>query len=48
VDYSRKRLRAVEENDLFEPVQAAEVCLVPNIVVLKKFRVSDFIKYTRL
>jgi hypothetical protein len=29
-----KRLRAVEENDLFDPVQAVEVCLVPNIVVL--------------
>ena len=43
-----KRLRAVEENDLFDPLQAAEVCLVPNIVVLKKFRVPDFIKYTRL
>ena len=27
---------------------AAELCLVPHIVVLKEFRVSDFIKYTRL
>jgi len=26
----------------------AEVCLVPNLVVPKEFRVPDFIKYTRL
>jgi len=29
-------------------VITAELCLVPNIVVLKEFRVSDFIKYTGL
>jgi len=33
---------------LIHPVIAAELCLVPHIVVLKEFRVSDFIKYTRL
>eukprot|EP00258_Populus_trichocarpa_P037241 XP_024453260.1 uncharacterized protein LOC112326933 [Populus trichocarpa] len=41
-----ERLRAVEGNDLFDPVRAAEVCLVPNIVIPKKFRVPEFVKYT--
>jgi len=29
-------------------VIAAKICLVPNIVVLKEFRVPDLVKYTRL
>jgi hypothetical protein len=41
-----ERLRAVEGNDLFDPVRAAEVCLVPSIVIPKKFRVPEFVKYT--
>jgi hypothetical protein len=41
-----ERLRAVEENDLFDPVRAAEVCLIPSIVIPKKFRVPKFVKYT--
>jgi len=44
----KERLRAVEENNLIHPMIVVEVCLVPNIVVPKEFRVSDFIKYTRL
>jgi len=32
-----ERLRAVERNDLFDLVRAAEVCLVPNIIIPKKF-----------
>jgi len=43
-----ERLRAVEGNDWFNPMRAAEVCLVPNIVVPKDFRIPDFIKYTGL
>jgi hypothetical protein len=43
-----ERLRAVEGNDWFNPTQAAEVCLVPNIMVPKDFRIPDFIKYTGL
>ena len=43
-----ERLRAVEGNNLIHPVIAAEVCLVPNIVVPNEFRVSDFVKYTGL
>ena len=41
-----ERLRAVEGNDLFDPIRATEVCLVPNILIPKKFRVSEFVKYT--
>jgi hypothetical protein len=29
----KERLRAVEGNDWFDLMQAAEVCLVPNIIV---------------
>jgi len=43
-----ERLRAVEGNDWFDPMRAAEVCLVPNIVVPKDFRIPEFIKYTGL
>jgi len=41
-----ERVRAVEGNHLYDPVKAAEMCLVPNIVIPKKFRVPEFIKYT--
>jgi len=43
-----ERLRAIEGNDWFDPMRAAEVCLVPNIVVPKDFRIPEFIKYTGL
>jgi hypothetical protein len=43
-----ERLRAVKGNDWFDPIRAAEVCLVPNIIVPKNFRIPEFIKYTRL
>jgi len=43
-----ERLRAVEGNDWFDPMRAAEVCLVPNIIVPKNFRILEFIKYTGL
>ena len=38
-----ERLRAVEGNDWFDPMRAAEVCLVP-----KNFRIPEFIRYTGL
>jgi len=41
-----ERLRVIKGNDLFDPIRAAEVCLVPNIVIPKKFRVPEFVKYT--
>ena len=43
-----ERLRAVEGNDWFDPMRATEVCLVPNIVVPKNFRIPNFIKHTGL
>ena len=43
-----ERLRAVEGNEWFDPMRAAEVCLVPNIVVPKDFGIPDFIKCTGL
>jgi hypothetical protein len=43
-----ERLRAVKGNDWFDPMRATEVCLVPNIVVPKDFRIPYFIKYTGL
>jgi hypothetical protein len=39
-------LMTVEGNDLFDPVRAAEVCLVPSIIIPKKFRVPEFVNYT--
>jgi hypothetical protein len=43
-----ERLRVVEGNDWFDPMRATKVCLVPNIIVPKNFRVPEFIKYTGL
>jgi len=31
------RIRAIERIDLYDPVRAAEMCLVPNVVVPKSF-----------
>jgi hypothetical protein len=39
------RIRAIEGADLYDPVRVAKMCLVPNVVVPKKFRVPEFIKY---
>jgi hypothetical protein len=41
-----ERIRAVEGNHLCDLVKATKMCLVPNVVVPKKFRVPEFIKYT--
>jgi len=41
-----ERLRAVEGNHLCDLVKAVNMCLVPNVVIPKKFRVPEFIKYT--
>jgi hypothetical protein len=40
------RIRAIEGVDLYDPVQATKMCLVPNVVVPKKFCVPEFLKYT--
>jgi len=34
-----ERIRAVEGIRLYDPIKAVEMCLVPNIIIPKKFRV---------
>jgi hypothetical protein len=41
-----QRMRAFEGIHLYDPIKAAEMCLVPNIVFPKNFRVPEFVKYT--
>jgi len=41
-----QRLRALEGICLYDPIKAVEMCLVPNVVIPKKFRVLEFVKYT--
>jgi hypothetical protein len=36
-----ERLRVIEGNDLFNPIQVVEVYLEPNIVVPKKFKYQN-------
>lgn len=38
-----ERVRVVEGNNLYDPVKAVEMCLVPNVVIPKKFRVLEFV-----
>jgi len=40
-----KRVRAVEGNHLCDLVKASKMCLVPNVVIPKKFRMLEFVKY---
>jgi hypothetical protein len=40
------RLKVIEGVDLYDPVRATKMCLVLNVVVPKKFRVPEFIKYS--
>jgi hypothetical protein len=42
-----ERMRAIKGTSLYDPTKATEMCLVPNMVILKKFRVLEFVKYTR-
>ena len=41
-----KRIKAIEGNHLCDLVKAVNMCLVPNVVIPKKFRAPKFIKYT--
>jgi len=41
-----ERIRAIEGNHLCDLVKAVNMCLVPNVVISKKFRVLEFVKYT--
>jgi hypothetical protein len=38
-------MRAFEGIRLYDPIKAAKMCLVPNVVIPKKFRVPEFVKY---
>jgi len=40
------KIKVIEGVDLYDPVRAAAMCLVPNVVVPKKFCVPEFIKYS--
>jgi hypothetical protein len=40
------KIRVIEGVDLYDLVRATKICLVPNVVVPKKFRVPKFIKYS--
>lgn len=42
-----ERMGVFEENNVNDPVKAVEMCLVPNVIIPKKFRVPKFVKYTR-
>ena len=35
---------AFEGIHLYDPIKAAEICLVPNVVIPKNFRVPEFVK----
>ena len=39
-----ERMRAIKGTSLYDPTKATEMCLVPNMVILKKFRVLEFVK----
>jgi hypothetical protein len=41
-----QRLMAFEGSNLYDYIKVVEMCLVPNIVISKKFRVPEFVKYT--
>jgi hypothetical protein len=40
------RIKVIIGVDLYDLVQLIEMCLVPNMVVPKKFHVPEFIKYS--
>jgi len=41
------RIRAIEGTSLYDFINAAEMCLVPTVVIPKMFKVPEFFKYTR-
>jgi len=40
--------RIIEEINFYNPVKLIDMCLVPNIVVFKKFKMLQFAKYTSM
>jgi hypothetical protein len=43
-----QRMRAIERTSLYDLINATKMCLVPNMVIPKKFRVPEFVKYMEL
>jgi len=43
----RAKDEAFEGTHLYDPIKAAEMCLVANMVIPKTFKVLEFVKYTR-
>jgi len=41
-----QRMRTFEGTSLHDLIKAAEMCLVPNVIIPKNFRVPEFVKYT--
>lgn len=42
-----QRIRTFEGTSLHDLIKVVEICLVPNVIILKNFRVPEFVKYTR-
>jgi len=40
-------MRAFEGTSLHDHIKAVEMCLVPNVIISKNFRVFEFVKYIR-
>jgi hypothetical protein len=40
-----EKFRVVEGFDVYDLVRTAKICLIPNVVVPKEFRVSECVKY---
>ena len=41
-----QKMRAFKGTSLHGHIKATKICLVPNVIILKTFRVFKFIKYT--
>ena len=41
-----QRMRAFEGTSLHNHIKAAEMCLVPNVIISKNFRMPEFVKFT--
>ena len=39
----KEMIRAIEGTNLYDPIKTTEMCLIPNVVIPKKFRVLEFV-----
>lgn len=42
----KQKMRAFEGISLHDHIKAIKMCLVPNVIIPKKFKLLEFIKYT--